>query len=203
MPASSVPVHKVPHACVYEAVLIRRVPTARHYQILLNTFHWHTFKSRKTLFESPNKCFLCSENTWLTSGPVFCLVKEAQPHFPYFNAKCCYKRKLPLAEESKIIVPQLNCNFAFAEVGPGSASTWLPHTCSLGSCSSLSSQASSLGWRHWEQTRISRPASPNPAPMPGLPRPLLCHSVGSLWRTAHLPSTGSCGLEPRGWGSWF
>lgn len=170
---------------------------------LLNTFHWHTFKSRKTLFESPNKCFLRSENTWPTSGPVFCLVKEAQPHFPYFNAKCSYKCKLPLAEESKIIVPQLNCSFAFAEVGPGSASTGLPHTCSLGPCSSLSSQASSLGWRHWEQTHISRPASSNPAPRPGLPRPLLCHPVGSLWRTAHLPSTGSCGLEPRGWSSWF
>ena len=121
---------------------------------LLNTFHWHTFKSRKTLFESPNKCFLCSENTWPTSGPVFCPVQEAQPHFPYFNAKCSYKPKLPLAEESKIIVPQPNCNFAFAEVGPGSASTWLLHTCSLGPCSSLSSQASSLGWRHWDQTHF-------------------------------------------------
>ena len=170
---------------------------------LLNASHWHIFKSRKTLFESPNKCFLSSENTWPPSGPVFCLVQETQPHFPYFNTKCSYKLMLPLAEESKIIVPQPDSNLAFTEVGPGSASTRLPHTCSLGPCSSLSSQASSLGWRHWEQTHISRPASPSPAPKRGLPLLLLCHPVGSFWRTAHVPSIGRHGLGPRGRGSWF
>lgn len=127
---------------------------------LLNTFHWHTFKSRNTFLKAQISVFFAQENTWPTSGPVFCLVKEAQPHFPYFNAKCSYKCKLPLAEESKIIVPQLNCSFAFAEVGPGSASTGLPHTCSLGPCSSPVPRQ--VPWAGGTGSKHTLPGQPRP-----------------------------------------
>lgn len=57
---------------------------------------------------------------------------------------------LPLAEESKALPTQPNFTLVFAELGSGSAFTLVPHTCSLGSGTSLSSQAA-LGWRHWNK----------------------------------------------------
>lgn len=77
--------------------------------------------------------------------------RRTPTHFPYFNAKCSSKHKLPLAEESKQFPARPNFTSAFANVGPGSAATAMPCTWGLGSCTSLSSQAA-LGWRHQEQT---------------------------------------------------
>lgn len=123
-------------------------------------------------------------------------------HFPYFNAKCSSKHKLPLAEESKQFPARPNFTSAFANVGPGSAATAMPCTWGLGSCTSPSSQAASPGLEAPRTNTLFLSQLLHPAPRPGLSLPLLCHPAGNLF-PPHLPTTGSSGLGPRRLGPWF
>lgn len=148
----------------------------------------------KKLFESPNQCFLSSENRWLKSGPVYCLVRETQHYCLCFNANRSFKHGLPLAEESKQLPAQSNLTPTFADVGPGSASTLMPHTCAWAPAPPWVPRQP---WAGALRTTLFPNKHPHPAPRQGLPLPLFWHLVGSLWRMAHIfPPQGAVVWDP-------
>ena len=98
---------------------------------------------------------------------------------------------------------QPSFTLAFAEVGPGSASTRRLHTCSLGCGTSPGSQVA-LGLRLAEQTLLpSKPPPPRPEAEPSSSS--LTHGLGALggWQSPPPPSTGSSDGGPKGLGLRF